>query len=285
MEPEVLQALMSTPMEGEAEFVKTLKSDLTEEQKNAAIAQYRIQKGMRDLLSDDVMSSVVNAAGYKVAKAVGDNEGVNPTEPNVTSGKVDPKAKQKDKLGKKKEEMSKSINLSSLPEDQRLAVESVLKSNASLEEKSSEMSTVLKSMMTEIENLKREKVEKSFIDKATTSYDNIPMGNRELGLMLKSAHDVSPEFAKGFETLLGTMNSMAEQSALFTTMGAVNKSGDGGAMAKIDALADGIVQKSVVAGNPVDRHKAVATIMQTPEGAQLYNEYLKEKSPQNGGAY
>ena len=277
MDPEVLQALIGTPAEGEDQFLATLKSQgvTDKEQIDAAVASYRVQKGMKDLVSDDVMATVAKSAGYeKTAKAVGKDEGVDDAEPNATSGKVDPEAKKKDKLGKTK----KSLNLADLDDGTRAYVEGVFKSHAAMEERTASLEAVVKS-------LQDEKQEQHYVAKAAKDYAHLPLGERQIGLMLKSAHDMNPEFAKGFEGLLGRMDEMVEKSAMLTTMGAVNKANEGGAWDKLQTLANGIVQKSAESGKDVSASQALDLVLKTEQGKALYREYLGDNPQQRAEIY
>lgn len=282
MDPEVLQALVGTPAEGEDQFLATLKSQgVTDQDKiDAMVAQFRIQKGMKDLVSDDMLATVAKAAGYEgTAKAVTPNEGKDDKKPDATSGKVDPKAKQGQGPTKK------SLDLSALDDETRGTVEAVFKSHESMAAKSAEMESVVKSLTETVGALKDEKLETHFVAKAAKDYAHLPMPDKDLGLMLKSAHDMSPEFAKGFESLLGKMDELAGNSAMLTTMGAVAKGAGGGAWAKLEAMADGIVQKSVGSDNPMTKAQAMDFVLKTAEGQALYREYLGDNPKQRAEIY
>lgn len=274
MDPEVLKNLIATPAEGEDQFLAILKSQgITDEDKvNAAVASYRMQKGMKDLVSDDVMAAVAKSAGYEgTAKAVTPNEGKDDKKPDATSGKVDPKAKAGQGPVKK-------VDLSDLDDATRVQVEAVFKSNAAMEERTATLETVVKS-------LQDEKVETHYVAKAAKSYSHLPLGERQLGLMLKSANDHDPAFAKGFEELLGRMDEMVEKSNMLTVMGAVNKANDGGGWDKIQALANGIVQKSTEAGKSVSDAQAIDLVLKTAQGKALYREYLGDNPKQRAEVY
>lgn len=279
MDPEVFAALMSTPAEGEDTFLTTLKSQgVTDQEKiDAAVASYRVQKGMKDLVDDETMAAVTKSVGY-TAKAVTPNEGKDDKKPDATSGEVDPKAKQKNKMGK-----AAPLDLSTLDEATRAQVDAVFKSHSDLAEKSAEMATVMKSLISEVGDLKDERSEISFVAKAAKDFEHIPMPDKELGLMLKSAHGVSPEFAKGFEGMLGKLDSMVQKSGMLTTAGAVYKAAEGGAWAKIEALANGMVQKSAEGGNQISFQKAADLVMKSHP--DLYREYLGDNPKQRAEIY
>ncbi len=281
MDPEVLAALIGTPAEGETEFLATLKSvGVTDQEKiDAAVAQFRIQKGMKDLVPDNVMAAVAKAAGYEgTAKAVTPNEGKDDKEPDATSGKVDPKAKQKDKLGK-------SVDLSNLDPVTKAQVEAIYKSHADMATKSGELEAVVKSLAGEVQGLKDDKLEVKYVAKAAQDFSHLPMGDQALGLMLKSAHEMSPDFAKGFEQLLGRMDGMIQKSAMLTNMGAVTKASEGGAWDKLQALANGIVQKSAEGGKEMSNQQALDLVLKSDTGKQLYREYLGDNPRQRGDVY
>lgn len=277
---EVLKALATTPVDGEDAVVETLKADGLEGEKlDAALLTLRMQKGMKDLVADETFAAVSKAAGY-VAKAVAPEEGVRSDKTEATAGKPDPKAKQKDTLGKAEmtedEDMTveKSLNLADLDAETRGKVENVFKSHAAMEERTAQLEAVVKS-------LQDEKRTAEFVAKADSNFRHLPMAAPELGNMLKSAHDVSPDFATGFEGLLGRMNEMVQQSSMMTTMGSVSKNnGAGGAMEKIATLADGIVQKSLTDGKSMSKAQAMDLVMKTDEGRALYQEYLADNPAQ-----
>ncbi len=284
MDPEVLAALIGTPAEGETEFLKTLKSvGVTDQEKiDAAVAQFRIQKGMKDLVPDSVMAAVAKAAGYEgTAKAVTPNEGEDDKKPDATSGKVDPKAKQKDPLGKSAD----PVDLSQLDPTAKAKVEAIFKSHADMATKSGELEAVVKSLAGEVQGLKDDKLEIHYVAKAAKDFSHLPLGDQALGLMLKSAHDLNPDFAKGFETLLGRMDEMVEKSAMLTNMGAVQKASEGDAWGKLQALANGIVQKSAEGGKEMSNSQALDLVLKSDTGKQLYREYLGDNPRQRGDVY
>lgn len=280
MDPEVLQAILGTPAEGEDKFVATLKSQgMTDEEKiNAAVASFRVQKGLKDLVDQETMAAVSKSAGYEPAvKAVTPNEGARDDKTDATSGKVDPKAKQKDALGKK-DYMKKSLDLSRLDDESRQQVEAVFKSHDSMIARTAALEEVVKSMQATA-------AEKSYVAKAAKDYGHIPVEERKLGLMLKSAHDINPEFAAGFEELLGRMDEMVAKSALLTTMGAVRKANEGGAWSKIETMAKNMVRKSAEGGNNLSHAQAIDLVLKTEEGAELYREYLGDNPRQRADIY
>lgn len=288
MDPEVLAALIGTPAEGETEFLKSLAvlkkagKFSTQEELDATVAQFRIQKGMKDLVPDSLMAAVAKAAGYEgTAKAVTPNEGKDDKQPDATTGKVDPKAKQKDKLGKSAD----PVDLSQLDPVAKAQVEAIFKSHADMATKSTELETVVKSLAGKIQGLEDDKLEVHFVAKAAKDYAHLPLGDQALGLMLKSAHDLNPDFAKGFENLLGRMDEMVEKSAMLTNMGAVNKASEGGAWDKLQSLANGIVQKSAEGGKEMSNSQALDMVLKSETGKQLYREYLGDNPRQRGDVY
>lgn len=275
MEPEVLKALMETPAEGEEAFVATLKSqELTDEKIAAAVASFRVQKGMKDLVDPKLMGEVAKAAGAEVAKATDMKEGVDSKKPDATSGKPDPRAKAG--VGPVK----KSIDLSGLNAETRAQVEAVFKSHAAMAEKASQVDE-LHAM---VKSLRDEAEKKEYVAKAAREFSHLPMQSEELGLMLKSAAGVSEDFAKGFETLLGRMDEVVSKSDAFTTMGAAHTMKSGGAWSKIEQLAEGMVQKST-GDTPLTKAQAIDFVLKSEEGKRLYAEYMGENPQQRAKTF
>lgn len=272
MDLEILQAIVGTPADGEDKFLATLKSQgITEGEKiSAAVAQFRIQKGMRDLIDDDTMASVAKAAGYEIAKAKKEEEDDDDDKKKPFPGAANP-------FGKKKK-AKKSLDLNSLDDNTRAQVEAVFKSHEEIAEKSAKLESVVKSLQ---DNAR----EKEYVAKAANEYGHIPMSDEDLGVMLKSANDASPEFAKNFEALLGRMNEAVHKSGLLTTAGAVHRDQSSGAWGKIEALAKGMVQKSVDGGSALSHDQARDLVMKSEVGAELYREYLGENPKQRGEIY
>ena len=248
MDPEVIAALLVTAAEGEDNLIATLKSQKKDQETiDAAVANYRVQKGLKDLVDADTMAAVTKSAGYVAVDAP--------------------------KPAPKPEPAKKSIDLSQLDETTRASIEAVFKSNADLVKKAEETEAVLKSMRDESER-------KEMVAKAEKEFGHIPMETGELGTMLKSANAVGEEFGKSFQTLLGRMNEMVQKSALLSTIGGGHQPQSGGAMDKIKQLADGMVQKSMGTPNQISEHQAMALVLKTAEGEALYKEYLGDNPAQ-----
>ena len=265
MNPEIISALVSTPAEGEDLFIETLKSQgkAEGEEFDAAIAAYRVQKGMKDLVDSETMSQVSKSAGYEVAKAE------NPFAKNPKKKPAKGAAEEEDEMSK--DDVKKSVDLSELDEATRASVEAVFKSNSDLVAKSEAQADVLKSLTTTVANLQDQREEQLYVAKAAKEFGNIPMADKDLGLLLKSAHAAGPEFAKQLEGLLGTLDETVSKSALLTTMGAAQQNaGQVDAWGRIEGLAKGMVQKS---SESLSHAAAVSLVLKTEEGARLYAEY------------
>ena len=249
---EIINALIDTPAEGEENLVATLKSaGMSQEKIDAATISLRLQAGMKDLVDTDTFDSVAKAAGYDFGKG---KEGEDDEDP------------KKKKKAKKPEGVKKSVDLDTLDPEAKAIVEGVFKSNADLVEKSAKMEETLKSLTSA--NEKRE-----FVAKAAEDFSHINMESDALGSMLQQADAVGEDFSKGFNALLKGMNEVVQKSALLQTTGSATISGGtADAWAKIEALAEGLVQKSDKA---MSKAEAVSVVMKTEEGQQLYNDYLK----------
>lgn len=270
MDPEVIQALISTAAEGEDALIETLKSQgVTDQEKiDAAVASYRIQKGMKDLVPDDVMANVAKSAGYELA------------------AKADPKPEPKaDPKPEPKAPARKSLDLSNLDDKSRAAVEAVFKSHDAQVEKSSQLEAMVKSLSETVTSLKDERETQQYVAKAESDFGHLPMSGTEIAAMLKSAHSVGGEFAAGFETMLGRVDEMISKSAMLTVMGNVRKQAEGGAWSKLENLADGIVTKSAGSEHPMTKAQAMDFVLKTEEGKALYREYLGDNPSQRAEVY
>jgi hypothetical protein len=278
MDAEVLAALVSTPVEGESELIASLKSaGLTDQEKiDAAVAQLRITKGMKDLVSPEAQAAVTKAAGYPGAKA---------------SDKKTDKAKDKgegegDHPPKKPNPFAKSaLDLSALDDASRAQVEAVMKSHESMADRTAELERVVKSATDTIAELKDAATTKEFVLKAAKDFSHLPLDEGSLGLMLKTADGVGGKFADSFTTLLGRMNEMVEKSDLLTTMGNIANQSADSAWGKIQAMAKSMVQKSAESGEQLSNAQAIDIVLKTDEGKDLYRKYLGDNPRQRGDVY
>lgn len=268
----VISAVASTPAQGEEDLVEMLKSNnSSEDEIGAAVVNYRIQTGFKDLVSDEMFEQVSKAAGYSKK-----GEGKMKKEVIIEvegEGEDDEEEMMKTKG---KEKMNKSnIDLNQLDDATRQQVESVFKSNQDLAKETQELKEVVKSMRDEAQR-------KEYIAKAAESYSHVPMDPEELGLLLKNANEISEGFGKKFEELLGKVQESVSKSALLDTVGKSQQNDpSAGAWDKIEEMAKSLVQKSQGLTN-LTQAQAIDRVLKSEEGQSLYQEYLGENPRQTG---
>ncbi|MCK4795507.1 MAG: hypothetical protein KAV87_67880 [Desulfobacteraceae bacterium] len=256
IDSEILDAVMSTPAEGEDALIEVLKSaGADEDAMGAAVVQFRMQKGFKDIVPDEHFAAVSKAAGY-VAKA--DEKKPEKKNPFAEKGKK-----------KKMDEEDVKKGLETLAPEVRGTIEALFKSNKQASEENSELKAVVKSLVDSQE-------ERSYIAKAEKQFDHVPGTSKEIGMVLKSAHNVSSEFGKNLESIFGKMNDVAKSSPVFKNMGSaggdINASGGGDSWEQIKKAAVSHFAKSAD-GATMSAEQAVAKFLETPEGAELYKAY------------
>lgn len=256
-----IKAVISTPAEGEEQFVATLKSAGADENRiAAAVAAFRIQKGFADVLKSEDVEAVLKAGGFKFPPKKKDDEDMTDEE----------KAAAKKKATKK----SGELDLAGLAPEAQAQVQAIFKSHEALEAKTGRLEEVVKSL-TEA-TLTRE-----YVAKAAKEYSHIPGTAAELGLVLKSAHESSPELAKGLEKILSAVNGLVQKSALLSPSGVAGGAAPAGsAMQRIETLAHGLTLKADNGKEMSKEQKVTYVCTKTAEGAALYREYLAENPAQ-----
>lgn len=232
MNPKIITALMSTPAEGEEQFIKSL-GDMSEEKLGAAVASYRIQKGMKDLIDNETMANVTKSAGYAVAVKTEET----------------PKDKTK-----------KSIDLSSVDPETKAQIEAIYKSHDEMAKKADQLHNIVKMMQ-------EEQQEREFVAKAAKEYSHLPLDEKSLGSMLKTAHNNGKEFAEGFEKLLGRMDEIVSKSQMFGSIGHTAPQTSGGGWEKMQEVAK-------------SSEKSVSEVLKSKSGEELYMEYLQDNPAQ-----
>lgn len=263
-----IHAVMSAPAEGEEQFVALMKSaGASEERVEAAVAAYRLQKGFADVLKSEDLAVIAKAAGYKKAAKKGEDD----------EEESDDEEDDKDDMpfGKKKKAATKKSaepDFAQLDAATRAQVQAVFKSNEELTQKSANLEGIVKTLLDE-------RTMGEYVAKAK-EFSHVPGKPEEIAVLMKSAHDSSPELAKGLEKLLQSMNEIVSKSALLGTIGSSGSGGSSGgsAWAKLEAMADGLVMKS--SDGKLSKEQALARVMKSAEGRVLYAEYLGEHPAQ-----
>jgi len=252
---EILKAVLETELENESRVEEVLKAaKLSDKAKGAVKGALRLLNAYKDELPKDIMKTLAELADYGYPA---------PTE--KAKGKKDEEEDEKKKYGypapTKKEDGS--YDFSSIPEEVRPAVEALWKEQQEAVKKAEELEKVLKE--------ERDKqLRKEYIQKAADEFANLPTKPEEFGLVLKGLAEKAPEEYAKLEGVLKAANEAIEAGALYAEVGRGGAPAGDSAVAKVEAMAAGLVQKDA----NLSRADALAKVL--AENPQLYEQYRKE---------
>jgi len=252
---EILKAVLETELDDEQRVEEVLKAaKLSDKGRNAVKGALRLLNAYKDELPKDIMKTLAELAGYGYPA---------PTE--KAKDKKDEEEDKKKKYGypapTKKEDGS--WDFSGIPEEVRPAVEALWKEQQEAVKKAEELEKVLKE--------ERDKqLRKEFIQKAADEFANLPTKPEEFGLVLKGLAEKAPEEYSRLEGVLKAANEAIEKGALYAEIGRSGTPAGDSAVAKVEAMAAGLVQKDA----NLSRVDALAKVL--AENPQLYEQYRKE---------
>ncbi|MBW2674617.1 MAG: hypothetical protein JRD89_14600 [Deltaproteobacteria bacterium] len=253
---EILKAVLETELEDENKVEEVLKAaKLSGKAQNAVKGALRLLNAYKDELPKDIMKTLAGLAGYGYPA---------PTE--KAKGKKDEEEEDKKKkygypAPTKKEDGS--YDFSGIPEEVRPAVEALWKEQQEAVKKAEELEKVLKE--------ERDKqLRKEFVQKAAAEFGNLPVKPEEFGLVLKGLAEKAPEEYAKLESVLKAANEDIEKGALYAEIGRGGTPAGDSAVAKVEAMAAGLVQKDA----NLSRMDALAKVL--AENPQLYEQYRKE---------
>jgi len=252
---EILKAVLETELEDEQKVEEVLKAaKLSDKAKGAVKGALKILSAYKDELPKDIMKTLAGLAGYGY-----------PEPAEKAKGKKDEEEDKKKKYGypapTKKEDGS--YDFSGIPEEVRPAVEALWKEQQEAVKKAEELEKVLKE--------ERDKqLRKEFIQKAADEFANLPTKPEEFGLVLKGLAEKAPEEYTKLEGVLKAANEAIEKGALYAEIGRGGMPAGDSAVAKVEAMAAGLVQKDA----NLSRMDALAKVL--AENPKLYEQYRKE---------
>jgi len=252
---EILKAVLETELEDENKVDEILKAaKLSDKARNAVKGALRLLNAYKDELPRDIMKTLANLAGYGYPEPTG-----------KAGDKKDEKDDKKKKYGypapTKKEDGS--WDFSGIPEEVRPAVEALWKEQQEAVKKAEELEKVLKE--------ERDKqLRKEYIQKAADEFANLPIKPEEFGLVLKGLAEKAPEEYTKLEGVLKAANEAIEKGALYAEIGRGGIPAGDSAIAKVEAMVNGLVQKDA----NLSRMDALAKVL--AENPQLYEQYRKE---------
>jgi hypothetical protein len=157
----------------------------------------------------------------------------------------------------------KKLDLTTLPPEVQAQIDSLFKSQEEAVRKAAELEAVLKE-----ERDKRLTEEALAIAKG---FSNLPINAEEFGPVVKALREKAPqEWAEVCKALTAADKAIGE-GKLFDEVGTTTSPKASSVMGQINALADGLVQKSEI---KLTREQAIDQVLKS--NPDLYNEYLKE---------
>lgn len=144
-------------------------------------------------------------------------------------------------------------------------VEKLMKETADLRKKNEELAKSL----TEIQeaNLLKEYVAKA------GEFKNLAISPEEFGPVLKTLATKTPEAFEKVMAVLKAADESLNQSELFKSAGSEAQGTTGDSWARIEKLAEGLIEKSE---KGFSKAKAIEQVLKTEEGKKLYNQYMIE---------
>jgi hypothetical protein len=247
----IVQAVLSTPAEGETEFVATLKSAGADEKRiEAATAMYRMRKGFEDVLQPEDLG--VTAKAHK--EPDGDEQEEDESDEAFKSRMAKAKAKKAKKCD---EPAHKSAD----PEVEA-KLSALFKSNQML-------ASQLQEQVAKSEQLE-------YVAKAEREFSHVPGSSADLAVALKAAHDAGPSAEKVLTAALKSVNELVSKSAMLREVGTAGGTA-GSAYQQIEALANGLTMKAD-SGKEMSKAQKVAYVTSnTAEGRALYAQYNEEQ--------
>jgi len=248
---EILKAVLDTPVDEEDTLTEYFeKAKVSDKGQNALKAALRMLSSYKDELPKDALDKLAAAAGYpsptEKAKAKKQDEEATPEED------MEDEDKKKGKVKKAVDEIRKAY-------DDK--IEALTEANVKIEKALKE------------ERDRRELGE--WVEKAKAELTFFPgKSAEEIGKSLKALNDIDPELAKSEFEEKKRISKMIGESDLLREAGSVSGGGSDSAWAKIEKMADELIQKS--SDLTMTRSKAINHVLSSPLGQTQYKRYLDE---------
>tara|TARA_R100000231_G_scaffold74645_2_gene58313 strand:+ start:61 stop:984 length:924 start_codon:yes stop_codon:yes gene_type:complete len=230
-----------------------------------------IEKGYHEMKDED--------DSLKEESAKGAHEEDEEEEKMLDEKSKGKKPSKKKKVKKESEEMDQRIQASSpvsfskrddgsydltgVPEEMQATVEQLCKAQDAAIEKAAELEEILKAE-------RDERLRRDFVEKAEKEFSNIPGTAVEVGLLLKSLHDLDGGVAEKVEGIFKSVNARLSTGAIFDEVGAQVVEDSASAWNKIEKQAEELITNGV----EVSKASAIARVLDV--NPSLYSEYLKE---------
>lgn len=156
-----------------------------------------------------------------------------------------------------------TYNLEGVPENVQEAIENICKQHDAAIEKAERLEEVLKAE-------RGERLRRDFIEKADKEYTNLPGTSEDLGVLIKSLHDLDEAVAQKIEGIFKTVNAQLESGAILEEVGTPAVEAETTAWGRIEKQASELVST----GDSNSQAAAISKVLEM--NPQLYQDYLKE---------
>lgn len=234
------QAFLTKLSEMKAEEAKKVCAGLQGEVKEVLISLCKSNQNNNQLLSELLAESVTDGGPLM-------SEEKKETAPEV------------------KEEVAQETTQETTEAKAEEQVEKLMKETADLRKKNEELAKSLNEI-TEA-NLLKEYVAKA------GEFKNLSISPEEFGPVLKTLATQTPEAFEKVMAVLKAADESLNQSELFKSAGSEAQGTTGDSWARIEKLAEGLIEKSE---KGFSKAKAIEQVLKTEEGKKLYNQYMIE---------
>lgn len=223
-----------------------LNSNLSDDAENAIVASIKMLNDYMEELPEPFVNELMDlVGGPEIAKQL-----LEPIE--------DEEIENIEEIQMEKAEMSK------IPDTVKKQVEELFKSHTELIK---EKEDILK----ELNDVRTKQKEREYINKAK-EFKKIPIEPEKFGLVLKNIAENSKEDYEEITRVLKAIDELALNSDSFSEYGSsISDEGGSNAWAKIQKLADNLVQKDT----SLTKQKAINKVLEL--NPELYQEYLNEQ--------
>lgn len=156
-----------------------------------------------------------------------------------------------------------SYDLAGVPEEMQATVEAICKQHDAAIEKAAQLEEILKAE-------RDERLRRDFVEKAEKEFSNIPGTAVEIGLLLKSLHDLDSDVAEKVEGVFKSVDAQLSTGAIFEEVGTQAADVEVTAWNKIEKQAEELITNGV----EVSKAAAISKVLEL--NPKLYSEYLKE---------
>jgi len=255
----ILKAVLETELEGEEAIEELItKMEIGEKGAAASKAVLRVLSGFKDEMPPEFLAAIGKMAGIPVEKAE--------------------VVKKEEVIKKEEEEVVVEKSLEGVPEEIKKHFEEIQKAADLKITALSEKNEIIEKQL-KVETDTRLLAE--WTEKARADLSHYPGKSiEEMGVILKSLAELDPKMAKTQFDLMKVASDALKGSEILKSAGGIRTHElEGSSYEKIEKLADGLVEKSEDLN--MTKASAIAKVLESPLGAELYNKYLDEQKAAN----